>query len=67
MSVQSSVSPVQKETHIQALRAKHEALSEQIDTARKDLSTTDFYLNQLKKQKLVLKEQIEGIRKEEKA
>ena len=65
MSVQSLVSHrQQEEQHVQALVAKHAALSEKLELARKDLSTTDYYLNQLKKQKLVVKEKIEGIRAE---
>lgn len=47
--------------HIKALKEKHADLSRQIEEAHKDRSTTDFYLTQLKKQKLVIKEQIEGL------
>lgn len=43
---------------VQALREKHAALSQEIENARKIPSTTDFYLKQLKKQKLLLKEKI---------
>lgn len=43
---------------IKALRAKHRELSQRVDDARKQLSTTDFYLNQLKKQKLIVKEKL---------
>lgn len=64
MSVSRHVSLKEKQSHVQALVAKHEQLSEQIEVARRDLSTTDFYLSQLKKQKLLVKEQIEGIRGE---
>ena len=46
---------------VQALKERHAALSEQIDEARKSLSTTDFYLNQLKKQKLKIKEKISAM------
>ena len=48
--------------HQEALIQKHTALSCEIEAARKQPATTDFYLSQLKKQKLVLKEEIEGIR-----
>ncbi|MCB1682456.1 MAG: YdcH family protein [Rhodospirillales bacterium] len=47
--------------HLKALKEKHADLSRQIEEARKDLSTTDFYLTQLKKQKLIIKEKIEGL------
>jgi hypothetical protein len=63
MSVLSQqVSVQENDSHIQSLLAKHEQLSEQIEVAQRDLSTTDYYLNQLKKQKLLVKEKIEGIR-----
>lgn len=55
-----SASP-ENHPHLQALKEKHADLSRQIDEARKSRSTTDFYLTQLKKQKLVIKEKIEGI------
>lgn len=48
---------------INALQEKHAILSSRIEEAQHSLSTTDFYLRQLKKQKLILKEEIEGIRK----
>lgn len=62
MSVQSQVSTNESNAHVEALMAKHARLSERIEAAQRDLSTTDFYLNQLKKQKLLVKEKIEGIR-----
>lgn len=43
---------------VQALRERHAALSQEIDNARRLPSTTDFYLKQLKKQKLLIKEKI---------
>ena len=49
-------------SRINALRQKHRILSGQLDQARKSVSVSDFYLTQLKKQKLFLKEQIEGLR-----
>lgn len=46
---------------ISALKEKHSALEERIHEAMKSPSTAsaDFYLKQLKKQKLVLKDAIE--------
>jgi hypothetical protein len=49
-------------SRIKALREKHTILSSRIEEAQHAPSTTDFYLRQLKKQKLLLKEEIEGLR-----
>ncbi len=49
-------------SRIKALREKHAFLSDTIEKMQGRPSTTDFYLRQLKKQKLMLKEEIEGIR-----
>lgn len=49
-------------TRVEALREKHAAYKDKIREAQKCPSTTDFYLSQLKKQKLMIKEEIEGIR-----
>ncbi len=49
-------------SRLEALRQRHSVLSSRIEEAYKSPSTTDFYLRQLKKQKLFLKEEIEGIR-----
>jgi len=49
-------------TRIEALRHKHSVLKYRIEQMQNLPSTTDFYLRQLKKQKLMLKEEIEGIR-----
>lgn len=46
---------------IKALQEKHTLLSERISREQNSLSISDFYLRQLKKQKLLLKEQIAGI------
>ena len=54
----TSVSDVRIDAHVEALRAKHRDISNKIEDAQKDLSTTDFFLSQLKKEKLVIKEQI---------
>ncbi len=43
---------------IGALRAKHTALSQKVEQEQKDLSSSDYYLNQLKKQKLLIKEEL---------
>lgn len=50
-SVQSS--------RIEALRSKHAMLKDRIAEEQRQPSTTDFYLTQLKKQKLMIKEEIE--------
>lgn len=47
---------------VQALQSKHQILSERIDEAQRHPSTADFYVRQLKKQKLMIKEELEGIR-----
>lgn len=44
---------------LEALRKRHEELSDKIDYARHHTSISDFYLNELKKQKLHLKDLIE--------
>lgn len=49
-------------SRLNALREKHALFKSKIREAQKSPSTTDFYLNQLKKQKLMIKEEIEGIR-----
>ncbi|MCK6419135.1 MAG: DUF465 domain-containing protein [Alphaproteobacteria bacterium] len=61
MPSQMSAVQSQKQTRIEALQKRHADLEHQISEARKGASTTDFYLRQLKKLKLVLKEEIEGI------
>lgn len=54
----TTVSEVPANPRIQALKEKHIALSEEIEDAQKKLSTSDYYLSQLKKQKLMVKEKI---------
>ncbi len=49
-------------TRMEALQNKHSRLSRRIEQEQRNPSTTDFFLRQLKKQKLALKEEIEGIR-----
>lgn len=48
-------------SRVNALRAKHSMYKDLIKQARKSPSTTDFYLRQLKKQKLIIKEELENI------
>lgn len=47
---------------VEALKARHAALAHKIEQEQNKLSTSDRYLRDLKRQKLVLKEEIEGIR-----
>ena len=49
-------------SRLRALRDRHAVLSSQVEQAHKSPSTTDFFLRQLKKQKLILKEEMEGLR-----
>lgn len=60
MSTQGLLSA--QKSRLEALRQRHAVLSNKVEEAHKSPSTTDFYLRQLKKQKLSLKEEIEGIR-----
>ena len=57
-TVDSTPTLTKESPRLKALRDKHRELSQQVDDARKQLSTTDFYLNQLKKKKLIIKEQL---------
>lgn len=50
-------------SRLEALQAKHNALKSHIETEQRSPAATDFYLRQLKKQKLQLKEQIEDARR----
>lgn len=52
------------DTRVQALKTRHAILSSRIEDAQKSPSINDFYLRQLKKQKLLLKEEIVGIRED---
>lgn len=45
---------------IHALKQRHEALKKKISDARKSPSIDDVFITQLKKEKLVVKEQIES-------
>lgn len=53
-------------SRVEALRQKHLAMKAKIDDARKCPSTTDDYMRNLKKQKLIIKEELEGLRIERK-
>ena len=58
MPVSTTVSEVPVNARVEALKVKHAALSKKVEDAQKGLSTTDLYLNQLKKEKLVVKEKL---------
>ena len=45
-------------SHLQELQKKHEKLSVKVEEAQRALSTDDFEITQLKKEKLRLKEEI---------
>ncbi len=55
-------SDVANSSRVSALQKRHHLLEQQIEEAQRSPSATDFYLRSLKKQKLALKEKIEGIR-----
>ena len=48
-------------SHLSELQKRHETLSEQVEAAQRSLSTDDLQVRRLKKQKLVLKEEIERL------
>lgn len=45
-------------SHVEELRKKHQALSDQVEAAQRSLATDDLEIASLKKQKLQLKEEI---------
>ena len=49
---------VQENSRVMALRAKHAELSRKVEDEQKTLSSPDYYLRHLKKQKLLLKEEL---------
>jgi len=57
--------PVELNSRVQALRDKHAVLSAQLDEARKSRSVDDFYVSQIKKQKLLVKEKIRLVEEQE--
>ncbi len=48
-------------SRIESLRNKHSALKARIKEAQNSYSTSDFYISQLKKQRLLVKEELEGM------
>lgn len=52
------------EARIKALSVKHSQISDFIEEMEKQPSTADYYLKQLKKQKLILKDTIVQLRDE---
>jgi len=50
------------ETRVKALEKKHAHLSNRVEEALKRPANTDYYLQQLKKQKLQVKDQLERMR-----
>ncbi len=48
-------------SHVQELRKKHQALSEQVEAAQRSPSFDEIEIKQMKRQKLRLKEQIERL------
>lgn len=48
-------------SHLEELKRKHQALSDQVEEAQRALSTSDSEIAELKKQKLKLKEEIERL------
>ncbi len=49
-------------SRLKALQEKHSAISARIQQEQHHPSAMDFYLRQLKKQRLYLKDEIEGVR-----
>lgn len=48
-------------SHVDELKKKHQALSEQVEAAQRAPGSNDFEISDMKKQKLRLKEQIERL------
>lgn len=51
------------DTHLQSLKDKHEKIDLKIRDAEKSYTPVDFYLKQLKRQKLLLKDKIHTVMK----
>ena len=60
MSTQALLSA--QKSRLEALKTRHAVLSSRIEEAQKSPATADFYVRQLKKQKLTLKDEIQQIR-----
>lgn len=52
---------MQNSAHLEGLQARHRAISQKIETEQSRPGSSDWYLRALKRQKLRLKERIEGI------
>ena len=48
-------------SHVQELRRKHQALSDQVEAAQRSPSANDLAIGEMKREKLRLKEQIERL------
>lgn len=48
-------------SRLAALRRRHEQISDKLDTLKRSPSISDFYLNELKKQKLRVKDAMEEV------
>ncbi len=48
-------------SHLEELRKKHQTLSEKVEEAQRSLGTSDLTIKEMKKKKLVLKEEIERL------
>lgn len=60
--MQSQAQSQPSANRLEALKARHTALSNKIDMEQRRPGSSDWYLRALKRQKLHLKETIEGIR-----
>lgn len=60
-SVSSGASTMAISARVEALRSRHEALSNKIELEQGRPGTSDWYLRALKQQKLHLKEEIETL------
>ena len=48
-------------THVEELKKKHQALSDQVEDTQRAPGSSDYEISSLKKQKLKLKEEIERL------
>jgi hypothetical protein len=53
--------PTSSSAHLEALQARHTALSHKIEIEQSRPGASDWLIKSLKRQRLYLKEQIEGI------
>jgi hypothetical protein len=53
--------PMSLGSHLEELRKKHQTLSEKVEEAQRSLGTNDLTIKEMKKKKLVLKEEIERL------